>query len=1025
MSRAARLMRLITDTFRLDIFFKLSLVTAFALVLAYVLPLTDPQTFNSFVESYLDIGLNALMVLGALIARGQASTPEGRRFFLTAALAYGLWWFLRVMMVLPGETARFFQQFGAEYIYLSFYLLFFVALQTAPDIPRGDAHIRGFRWIQNALPILFLAALFTYAAVLPALNDYETYLEEQPSFLYYIILDLFLGIQFLVVSGRARSRSWRLIHGFVGVHMLGWAMIDVATMNQEQYAQGMLYGGIFWYLPNIFFALACLVHIKPIAVEETPTWIRQMERYDTGPLVIIYGLSLPLLHMLGSVTGLLDETLETQRDLLVLVWLLLVSILIVVQHRLLNQRTRLLEIIRGRNLQLLKGIGQAQSGFIADAPRDQLFRDMLLEAVRLSESRAGFIRGYLGDEHQPDAFELLAALDMPELPERLEAAELPKGLYAGLRAFKPRLEPFDPEGPDHPDNSALWLPLKHGDHLVGLMVLAQRKGGYDRELLVYLETYLRTCAGIVSAFQMERERRRISEHMHSINQILDQAQEEIYLFDAATLALLQCNRGVRENVGLDWDALKDKTFLDLVPESEHAVYRAQFERLRSGAVNRVVFSGRHQRAGGDSYPVDCFIHRTHFEGRTVFVAFAADVSERRAMEEEKASLTAQIIQSQKMETVGTLAGGIAHDFNNVLTPIIWSSEMMLKDMPPPDEAREHLEHMLLAARRAREIIQQLLTFSRRSMRRMEPVNLGDLITETLALLKSSRPHNVTMKVRAGTPAWVTGDASQLQQVLMNLCTNAFHALGADGGELAIELAVIDVGPEYVRTHPFLQEGRFVRLLVRDNGPGMDEETRKRIFEPFFTTKPVGEGTGLGLAVLHGIVHGHGGVVTVDSELEQGTCFTIYLPPGKVGDREPVTPVSRAFAQNSARILLLDDDPRILEMARALLEDAGYQVTTAQDGQQGLDLFRSAPDHVDLVITDSAMPKLSGLQLAAAMLKQRADLPIVLMTGAEVDVEDGQGFARVLRKPMSAEELLSVVGEVLAGRRDQATGRVRG
>ncbi len=390
-----------------------------------------------------------------------------------------------------------------------------------------------------------------------------------------------------------------------------------------------------------------------------------------------------------------------------------------------------------------------------------------------------------------------------------------------------------------------------------------------------------------------------------------------------------------------------------------------------------------------------------------FIAVKRDVTDQMRMER-------QLRQSQKMEAIGTLAGGIAHDFNNILTAINGYTELSL--LPGTDPARLHsnLEQVLRAASRARDLVSQILAFSRQTEQEMRPVSLGPIIKEAVRFLRASLLASIEIRQHIDADSDVVhADPTQLHQVLMNLCTNAGYAMRDNGGVLDIRLSKVTYDGSVAFGRASLKSGTYLRLSISDTGHGMERDVLEHIFEPYFTTKSRGEGTGLGLAVVHGIVQNHGGEITVYSELGKGATFEIMLPVIEVrqGDAEAKPP---SIAGGTESILVVDDEPALVQMAAFILEPLGYTVHTAHEPEKALDLF-SLHD-VDLVITDKVMPRMTGFVFADELKKIRPSLPIILCTGyaekTDTDRARKAGICKVLSKPFNLQEIASAVREAL-------------
>ena len=364
-----------------------------------------------------------------------------------------------------------------------------------------------------------------------------------------------------------------------------------------------------------------------------------------------------------------------------------------------------------------------------------------------------------------------------------------------------------------------------------------------------------------------------------------------------------------------------------------------------------------------------------------------DLTQRFEAEAAHHVLELQLRESQKMEAVGILAGGIAHDFNNILAAILGNVVLAQQDVGEDHAASISLAQIRQAGQRARGLVQQILAFSRRQPEKPVRLVLQASIDETLALLHATLPAGANLHASLGTePLVVLADATQLQQVVINLCTNAWQALPAKGGRIDLQLDAVQPGMDACPAIPAgLAAGSYARLRVHDNGCGMDAPTQSHIFEPFFTTKPVGSGTGLGLAVVHGIVASMGGVLSVRSAPDQGSTFEVWLPlldPTESASVVPVDPdADLPAAQGPVKhVVCVDDDETVLLIVERWLQRQGYRVSAFSDPQVALEAFRAAPMSVDIVVTDFNMPVMSGLALAEAMTSLRPGMPIVLSSG---------------------------------------------
>ena len=408
---------------------------------------------------------------------------------------------------------------------------------------------------------------------------------------------------------------------------------------------------------------------------------------------------------------------------------------------------------------------------------------------------------------------------------------------------------------------------------------------------------------------------------------------------------------------------------------------------------------------------------------TSVIELIEDITDQRLLEEEKEKLQLHQQHSQKMEAIGTLAGGIAHDFNNILTAIIGYSELIYTDMESDNKSRHELEEVLKAASRARELVRQILTFSRRAGHDRKPLRLQPIIKESLKMLRASIPTTIDIVADINPDCRpVLADPTHIHQIIMNLCTNAFHAMEEEGGTLRVALGEVEFSDNEYTRELELDPGRYVNLEVCDSGIGIDRKMLDRIFEPYFTTKTKGKGTGLGLSVVHGIVKKNDGHVTVYSEPGKGTTFHVYLPitasQPEMSQAVVQTPLQAApdLLGGGESVLIVDDEESVVDMLRKVLESAGYNVTTSVKSDVALEIFQANPDKFDLVITDMTMPRMTGDKLAARLLNLRPDLPIILISGFSASMNDNLakkiGIRRYMMKPINSENIIGTVRAVL-------------
>ena len=444
---------------------------------------------------------------------------------------------------------------------------------------------------------------------------------------------------------------------------------------------------------------------------------------------------------------------------------------------------------------------------------------------------------------------------------------------------------------------------------------------------------------------------------------------------------------------------------------DDAFYADMWRTLRRGEVWTGHFINR--KKNGDLYEEEASISPVRDEDGAIvhFVAVKRDVTEEIKMERG-------LRQAQKMESIGTLAGGIAHDFNNILFPIIGYTEIVLEDLAEGSTARANLREVLAAAGRARELVQQILTFSRSDEQERKPLKMQIVVKEALKLIQSTLPATIEIVPNIDPDCKpVLADPTRIHQIVMNLCTNAYHAMMETGGKLEVSLRSVPVDPEGLDQNFGLRAGPALELAIRDTGLGMDRFTLGRIFDPYFTTKEPGKGTGMGLSVVHGIVKGCGGGIRVESEPGAGTAFRIYFPPIEMEPEPAAEPAPEAVIGGVEHILLVDDEVQIVEMERQMLERLGYTVTVRTSGVEALEVFRAAPDRFDLVVTDQTMPNLTGAALTRRLRSIRPDIPVILCTGfSEALTEEEARFLGVrayLMKPVVKRQMARAIRRALS------------
>lgn len=408
---------------------------------------------------------------------------------------------------------------------------------------------------------------------------------------------------------------------------------------------------------------------------------------------------------------------------------------------------------------------------------------------------------------------------------------------------------------------------------------------------------------------------------------------------------------------------------------------------------------------------------SQWEGKPAIIVSLRETTEQYHSRIHQQQLEMQLQQSQKMESIGVLASGIAHDFNNILSAILGYGELAKEEVCNLQSHGEYLQQIIIAGLRAKELTSQILTFSRQAPQEVNRIEVASMVKEVCKLLRATLPANITIKTQLDDHIAVMADATQLHQVLMNLCTNAWHAMQESGGTLTIALRRSTIDETFASHHPGLLPDNYICLSVQDTGEGMSEHVRSRIFDPFFTTKKKQQGTGMGLAVVHGIVKGHGGTIAVETELGKGTRFDVYLPEVKCNEcGVNLSDTSDPTINGNESVLFVDDEVPIIQLSKAILERLGYQVTTCQDGKEALALFEAKPDKFDILITDMAMPGMTGLRLASEIRRLRPDIPVVLCTGfsnrLEGQTPDELNVDEVLCKPVVKSQMGRTIRNLL-------------
>ncbi|MEQ8169475.1 MAG: response regulator [Candidatus Eremiobacterota bacterium] len=499
--------------------------------------------------------------------------------------------------------------------------------------------------------------------------------------------------------------------------------------------------------------------------------------------------------------------------------------------------------------------------------------------------------------------------------------------------------------------------------------------------------------------------------------LFDNASDAIFIHDPEG-NFLDVNQVACERLGYTKEELLKMKPLD-IDTPEYGLY-VKDRTSQALLNNQMSFESAHICKDGKIIPVEIKSRMIDYRGKNVILSAARDITERKEAEQEREKLYNQLFQIQKMDALGLLAGGIAHDFNNILSGIIGYSELALCEVEYNSPVRLSIQKVLKASNRAKELAKQILTFSRNDIEEKKSMKPVSVVREAITFIRATLPSTIQIKESIKSKNYIKGDPGQIYQVILNLCTNAGHAMKNLGGTLEISLSDTELVSEDMPPYYEIKPGAYIKLSVKDTGHGMEKAVLERIFEPFFTTKERGEGTGMGLSVVHGIVKNHGGFITVYSEPEKGTVFNIFFP--SVNDTETVKEETcDTVVSGKGRILFVDDEKDIAAFTEQMLTKLGYTVTAKTSAPEALDTFKSNPHNFDLLITDYTMPELTGLSLCSEILKIRPDMPVIICTGlfdflttvrcAETGIKD------ILEKPVGIKKLSETVQKFIKNGRE--------
>ncbi|MBU2513486.1 PAS domain S-box protein [bacterium] len=501
--------------------------------------------------------------------------------------------------------------------------------------------------------------------------------------------------------------------------------------------------------------------------------------------------------------------------------------------------------------------------------------------------------------------------------------------------------------------------------------------------------------------------------------LYDNAPDMYASVDVKTACIIECNQTLADSTGYRKEEIIGRSIFDMyTPESSAYARNHVFPTfVRTGKIEGIEL--KIKRKDGSEIDVSLNVSAVRDDQGNILFSRSSwrDISEKKQIEKKRLELEQQLFQAQKMESLGTLAGGIAHDFNNLLFQILGYTQLAIKKLEGNEEVIKLLEPVEETTHRASALVKQILTYSRGTISEYKPIAIQPIIKETLKLLRSSLPTTIEIKQEVDNHCGsILTDFIKIYQVVMNLCTNAYHAMRNSGGTLTVSLGEIKVDAENRAVFPDLNPGAYLELTVSDTGHGMDKKTMNKIFDPLFTTKSGHEGTGLGLSIVKKIVDEHQGIISVSSKPGKGSTFKVFLPRTDIILTSKIDQISKEQLSGQERILVVDDEHSVMVMEREILKELGYKVSGFDASTDALKAFRSCPHEYDLVITDQTMPKMTGAELAEHLLTVRPDIPIILITGYSEIISEEQainiGIEKYLLKPLDITKLVGSMREVL-------------
>jgi PAS domain S-box-containing protein len=560
--------------------------------------------------------------------------------------------------------------------------------------------------------------------------------------------------------------------------------------------------------------------------------------------------------------------------------------------------------------------------------------------------------------------------------------------------------------------SLICVPMTFETHYMGVLAVGKIQAGQpltasDQDLMTGIAAQTAMALNNIVAYH------KLEESEARFRQAFDHAATGILLVDPVQ-RINASNHHLQQLLGYTERELLDRPLGDILSPSDHKELRETFAAMMADETPAVQVEKAFTHKNGQAIPtrLSGSLMRNALGQPIHFILHIQDLSAEKAAEQSKQQLEGQLRQAQKMEAIGTLAGGIAHDFNNILSAVSGYTELALMQLPTDSEIHGQLRNVKQAAERATDLVRQILTFSRQSEQEKKPIQIGSVVKEALKLLRASLPATIEIRQAINNePLFVLADPTQVHQVLMNLCTNALHAMEEEGGVLEVRLERPPDGGENATFDNPSGLNNMLKLTVSDTGCGMDALTRERIFDPYFTTKGKGKGTGLGLSLVHGIVKNHGGMMNVHSVLGQGTTFDVYFPILE-GQAFCDTSLPEDLPCGSESVLFIDDEAMLVSLGESMLASLGYHVVGMSDPRKAMEVFRQSPRQFDIVITDLTMPGINGERLAEKLAAIKPGIPILLCSGYVNHPRVPHLISGYIRKPVTLAKLARAVRQAL-------------